>query len=375
MVFIKVIRKSAAIGLALLVLFILACTCYLLAMSENAQNTAATGDSYDWDSVIGGLFKTRNDCVLSGDFDTLKTIFLMDENTGQWAFENEILRSDYLHGWSEKQGVAFLSIKSKIKILRSKAVGRGYAFYLLSSNEYAYAYQDDMNTVNMFRFGTYHSIDIIPGAKEGTWVISREWYDDPMAKTFLSYDDVDEITQNITSHPPKDISDIDEKRLSAVAYADAYCGAASDGQNGYSYNKNYTNYNPLGGNCANFASQVLYEGGGFKKNLVWNYKDGKGSWAWIKAQGFRDYLVYGGKGSQIAKGKYENVYKYAYELLPGDMVVYAKKGKIAHVSIVTGLDSKGCPLVNSHNLDRYRVPWDIGWNTENITFYLIRVHY
>ena len=321
------------------------------------------------------MFKVRNECVLSRDFEALKSIYLTDERNGRWAYENELMRSEYLKSWSDKQGVKILGIDSYIKILTSKAVGRGYAFYVMASGEYRYSYLDDTKTVNVFRLGTYHSFDIIPGSVPGTWVISREWYDDPMANNFHTYKGLEEITQHILSASPKDLSDLNERRIAAVEYADMYCGAASDEQTGFSYNKKYTNYNSLGGDCANFASQVLFEGGGFKKNATWNYHNGKGSWAWIKTVGLKDYLIYNSKGSQISRGKYEDVYKHAYELLPGDMVIYARKGKIVHVSVVTGLDSKGCPLVNSHNLDRYRVPWDIGWNQDNITFYLIRVHY
>jgi len=57
-----------------------------------------------------------------------------------------------------------------------------------------------------------------------------------------------------------------------VEYADRYCGAAADEQYGYSYNKKYKNYNPLGGDCANFASQILYEGGKFKQTGAWRYE-------------------------------------------------------------------------------------------------------
>ncbi|WP_443662559.1 amidase domain-containing protein, partial [Clostridium sp.] len=31
------------------------------------------------------------------------------------------------------------------------------------------------------------------------------------------------------------------------------------------------------------------------------------------------------------------------------------------------------PLVNTHTIDRYRVPWDLGWGDKNINFYLIHV--
>jgi hypothetical protein len=56
-------------------------------------------------------------------------------------------------------------------------------------------------------------------------------------------------------------------------------------------------------------------------------------------------------------------------------VAYVKKGKVTHVSVVTGADSKGYPLVSCHNLDRYRVPWDIGWSSDKVKFFLLNVSY
>jgi ABC-type uncharacterized transport system permease subunit len=46
-----------------------------------------------------------------------------------------------------------------------------------------------------------------------------------------------------------------------------------------------------------------------------------------------------------------------------------------HIAVVTGADSKGYALVNCHNADRFKVPWDLGWSDKGITFRLIRVHY
>ncbi|MGO0943805.1 amidase domain-containing protein, partial [Clostridioides difficile] len=42
-----------------------------------------------------------------------------------------------------------------------------------------------------------------------------------------------------------------------------------------------------------------------------------------------------------------------------------KKGRITHVSTVTGLDSRGYPLVTCHNTDRMLVPWDLGWSDKS----------
>lgn len=372
---IKTVKKTTLIGYSLLVFFIITFSLLLWLTPEDSLETMADAEEPDWSRILDAMFTLRNNCVASGNTETLQSIFLTDERNGQWAYENEDFRSKYLVKWAAKQGVKFLDIRSKIKILRSKPVGRGYAFYLIASTEYTYTYPNDPDTINMFRIGGYHSMDLIPGDKDGEWIISREWYDDPMTKSFDTEIYTPEMTEFIAGHAPADFSGLSDARLATVHYADTYCGTASDGSNGYEYNPEYTNYNALGGNCANFASQALYEGGGFKKNQTWNYRAGKGSRAWVNAEGFKDYLLNSGRGSLIARGKYKDVYQSAFELRPGDMVAYAYKGDVTHISIVTGQDSKGYPLVNSHNLDRYRVPWDIGWNTNRYSFFLIRVNY
>ena len=38
------------------------------------------------------------------------------------------------------------------------------------------------------------------------------------------------------------------------------------------------------------------------------------------------------------------------------------QGDVDHFSVVVGYDNQGYPLVNSHTADRYRVPFDLGWD-------------
>lgn len=51
----------------------------------------------------------------------------------------------------------------------------------------------------------------------------------------------------------------------AIDYAHKYCGAAADEEHGMKFNPNYRDYNPEGGDCANFASQIMFESGRFKR--------------------------------------------------------------------------------------------------------------
>ncbi len=365
-------RKAGFIFCALLVLAVLA---GLLLGSPAAISTVSAGESARWEPVLQRFFDLRDAAVLTGDAETLQALYLTDERNGRWAYENELVRAKYMADWAEKQGVTFINIRSDLSLRSVKEVGRGYAFYLTASTLYEYTYDTNTDVINGFRLGTYHSIDLIPTDGAEGWVASREWYDDPVSGTFSQQGVTEEMTQYISAHEPADASGLSDRRIAAVAYADEYCGAASDGANEYRYNANYTNYNSEGGDCANFASQVLFEGGGFSKTSAWNYRAGKGSRAWVNAQAFRNYLTYSGRGSQIAKGKYADIYQSAYALQPGDVVAFVKKGKVTHVAVVTGRDSAGYPLVTCHNTDRNRVPFDIGWNYETTTFILIHVNY
>lgn len=374
MIVFRVVRKRAVL-ICIGCLLLLAVFSVLLLGNPAVIETLQSGYDAQWEGVLQRFFDMRNDAVLRGDAEALQAIYFTEERNGRWAYENELVRSAYLQDWAAKQGVTFLNIRSDIRLLSVKQVGRGYAFYMTASTLFEYAYQNSPDMVNSFRLGTYHSLDLIPAETEDEWIISREWYDDPLAGEFDADTVTDGMTQYIMSHAGADISGLSEQRLLAVAYADMYCGAASDGSNDYRYNSEYTNYNDLGGDCANFASQVLFEGGGFKKDSVWNYQAGKGSRAWLNAQAFKNYMLYSGRGSLIVSGKYKDIYQTAYTLRPGDIVAYAKKGKITHISVVTGLDSNGYPLVSCHNADRNRVPWDIGWHYGATTFFLIRVNY
>ncbi len=323
--------------------------------------------------IIEDIFATRNNAFLEGNTKTIESLYNKKTKLGTWAYEHQMKKMKYLHNWAEKQGINFSNITSEIKIRTVKENGNLISYNFLASTEYSYFYENAPDTENSFRTGTYHSMKL--ENHDGNWLIVKEWYTDPFADS-MDADNfkTEEFEKYILNSSPRDFSDLSKRRLSAVEYADRFCGAASIEEFGYSYNKKYRDYNPLGGDCANFASQILFEGGKFKKTGTWNYiKDGSKSW--VNAQAFKDFMVNSGRASVIAKGTYNQVFKASFKLLPGDFVAYEKKGKITHISVVTGADSKGYSLVNCHNTDRYRVPWDLGWNNKGIKFWLVRVHY
>lgn len=324
--------------------------------------------------AIEEIFKNRNQAILDGDLEFIQSIYDMNTKYGTWAFEYEQRKVKYLHNWAEKQGVKFVEIKPTIVIRRLRGGNGSYSTNLICSTEYRYSYENQPEAINISRIGTYHNLNLVN--KDGAWIITKEWYKDPFGDS-LNLDNIkaDDIRQYILSQPNRDQSTISDRRKKAVEYADMYCGAASEEQYGFKYNKKYRDYNPQGGDCANFASQILFEGGKFKKNGSWNSDKNGATGSWLNADKFKAYWVGSGRASVIAHGSYEKVYKASYKLLPGDFVAYEKKGDITHISMVTGADSKGYSLVSCHNSDRHRVPWDLGWSNKKIKYWLVRVHY
>ncbi|WP_330623538.1 amidase domain-containing protein [Romboutsia ilealis] len=326
--------------------------------------------------LLENLFDYRNKAILEQNEEILKELYDIEKKTGLWAYEHEVEKMKYLKNWSSKQGVTFNEIKTEVKIRKVKEKEKEDDLYGIICNvatDYSYSYENEKDVKNIFRIGTEHYLNV--KIKDNQYIITKEWYTDPFADS-LNLENIksDDIRSYILSQQKPDIQ-LTQEQEKAIDYAHRYCGVSTEDEYEFKFNKEYKNFNPDGGDCANFASQIMYESGRFKKNSIWNYDNRNGTKAWVNAQGFKNYILNSGRGSLISKGSYEETYKESYNLRPGDFVAYEKGGRITHVSTVTGVDSKGYPLVTCHNTDRLLVPWDLGWSNKAIRFHLIRVHY
>ena len=333
--------------------------------SNNDEHPKEISEQYT--ILLENLFDYRNKAILDKNENILKSIYDTDIKFGLWAYEQEVKKMKYLENWSSKQGVKFNDIKAKVRIKNL------YGIICDVSTEYKYSYENEPNKINMCRIGTYHYLHV--KIKDGNYIITKEWYTDPFADSLNLENIKSEDIKNYIINHEEIHPTLTKEQEKAIEYAHRYCGAAADEEYGLKFNPKYKDFNGDGGDCANFASQIMYESGRFKKNCIWNYEKGSATKAWVNAQGFKNYIINSGRGSYIAKGSYEEVYREAYNLRPGDFVGYEKKGRITHVSTVTGLDSKGYPLVTCHNTDRLLVPWDLGWSDKSIRFHLIKVNY
>ena len=342
---------------------------------KNKDMNKSQDISKEYELYLKDLFDYRNKAIMEHNEEILKGLYDTNIKFGLWAYEHEIKKMQYLKNWSDKQGVVFDEIDAKVKVNKMREREKNlYGIICTVCTKYKYYYENQPDIKNEFQIGTQHYLHV--RVKDDQYVITKEWYTDPFADS-LNLENINsaEIKNYLLAQNPVELN-LSDKQKKAVDYAHKYCGAATNVDDKiYLINPNYKDFNGDGGDCANFASQIMYESGTFSKNRTWNYEKGAATREWVNAQGFKNYLIYSGRGYYLAKGSYEEVYKEAYKLRPGDIVGYEKNGRITHVSTVTGLDSKGYPLVTCHNTDRLLVPWDLGWSDKAIKFHLIKVNY
>lgn len=134
-------------------------------------------------------------------------------------------------------------------------------------------------------------------------------------------------------------------RAAAVRYAEEWA---------FARNPKYLNFDELGGDCTNYASQCLYAGCGimnFTPVFGWYYIDGNRRTAsWTGVEYLADFLL-GNDGA----GPYGRVVAPS-ELELGDIVQLGdESGRFYHSPVVCGIEA-GEIFVAAHTYDRWMYP-------------------
>jgi hypothetical protein len=305
---------------------------------------------------------------------------------GRWALEHERAKLKYIQLWAQKRQVNITEVNETIRIPWLHLAGDNAELAVEQTLRLGYVYPGDP-AVNCFGIGTRHWMRLV--SKNGKWLIQQDFYTDGLGDNSLALDPIPAegaaaIKKNKKTAPPEVNPAGAYNRDKAVKYAGKYAGLAWGAGNNHLYNTRYRNYNDRGGDCTNFVSQCLgdQEGGGLPMDGSWFYdfKEGAGTQAWVRADIFGDWLVYSGHGRHLIRGTFPELNtpteKYPHgavrELRKGDVIGYGKKNHSAHMAIVTGYDSQGYPLVCSHNVDRYNCPWDMGYDRSTV-YHLYKV--
>ena len=135
---------------------------------------------------------------------------------------------------------------------------------------------------------------------------------------------------------------IEYNREKAVAYARRWA---------FSRNPNYYNFDRLGGDCTNFASQCLFAGVGIMNvtpDLGWFYYSLENrAAAWTGVEYFYNFLIRNHEGVGNGAGPYA-VEVAISDLQIGDFIQLGRgTGDFYHTPVVVGFQN-GIPLVAAH---------------------------
>lgn len=143
------------------------------------------------------------------------------------------------------------------------------------------------------------------------------------------------------------LSEIPYNREKAVSYAKEWA---------MSRNPEYYNFNGMGGDCTNFASQCVFAGCGimnYTKDIGWYYNspdDRTASWSGV------EYLYSFLVNNQSGVGP-SAVETSADQIQPGDLVQLGNGSRFYHTPVVVAVEKNGI-YVAAHTYDVYMKPLD-----------------
>ena len=138
----------------------------------------------------------------------------------------------------------------------------------------------------------------------------------------------------------------------------------------FSRNPAYYNFDNIGGDCTNFASQCLFAGSGvqnFTPDFGWYYQRvNRRAPAWTGVEYFYRFLVGNASSDGIGDGRgpfAEETDVSALEI--GDFVQFGRAaGDFYHTPMVVGF-SRGVPLLAAHTNDAFNRPLS-SWRYERL---------
>lgn len=359
------------------------------------------------EKFVGSLLEERRRSLLTGDAGPLESFYKVSTTGGLFGWENEKRRVSYLRRWAEARGIRILGTEGFVEIDHVAPEEPGGARYWLEITEhmrFTYAYAPESPLVALastgeagdgpapeegpqeVRFGS-RSVQVLEVVRSGeSWKIVTNWYCDPLG----TYWDPPTVPLSPEKEPPEKKQEAPflttasggsrYDRARAVDYAVRHSGVRSLEEGGR-YNLEYRVYSFPGGDCANFASQVL-TAGGLPEDGGWRYDRARdeGSTSWVRSESLVWHLLASGTGRCTFRGRFSDLFededgtprfaRIRRLLSEGDIVAYEKGGEIVHVAVVVDFDPLGYPLVASHTADRLFFPFDLGWTDSTVMWFI-----
>lgn len=339
-----------------------------------------TVDQKGYAAILTKLVQAEDTATLSGNSAALKRLFLPGRSAAVRAEEQAEQRLAYLRDWSRARGIRLVRVH--VRLLTGPITVTGpdtVRIYAADSAQYFYRHLTGNTALAWFGLGVYHWYVI--GRYEGRWYIASDTFIDPLNQdTRLSGAAHPAVIRVLPAERPH--LPVSPGAQKAIRYAETYCGAAPGCGNDNRYNPQFADYNWRGGDCTNFISQVLHAGGFPETDTwAWNARSHEGTVAWLNAPALVRYFQHVGRMTLFAEGTMPALLRGSGKtsaaikrLRPGDLIAYWEGGRVVHMAIVVGYDVDGYPVVVSHSADRFREPWDLGWD-RTTRFLFFHVHY
>ena len=289
---------------------------------------------------------------------------------------NNALRAERVREMESRLDIAVLDADVTARIDRDRTARNPDGTWTLYVYEWTYYDYDDLSDgeggLDVSGFGTWH---ILTAAErpDGAFAILSDEYDE---SDILGIDTLSEQSrreleeraalESIADETPVKASASGETAAllsysyypeydveKAVAYSETYWE---------NYNPAYANFNPYGGDCANFTSQSISAGGmpqvvgSAYGNDGWYYTTSTNrSATWTGTTNLRSWMT-DNRGRLVANVSTAT----KKEIFAGSPVFYSTNDgeSFRHAVLCVGVNSAGNPIINSHNTDRYHELWN-----------------
>ena len=331
-----------------------------------------TGELTIEDVVINEQLQDEIDTYLNSKLDLSVTTMSVRAINLSEVEQNQISRAEGFQKLEERCSSEFTNVEidSEVREILEQSEDE-LTLQVYEWTTISYLASEDAETEDVMGYGIDHEMTF---AKEnGTYELVYDSFDERLITGVCSSDYAaleNEVEPEIVTPNEMIRADVESAAVmstraaynvnAAINYANQYCGITTknysdddgesvSGNNTSAYNSAYTYY--IGADCANFVSQCLYAGG-LQQDSTWKV----GIYAWINAKGLVNYLTaYKGFPSYDVSSNGANIY-------PGNPVYWINSNSSSasgHQMICTGYNSKGEPVLNGHNSDMFRVPYDI----------------
>lgn len=331
-------------------------------------------------NTLTGLVQKEDIATMTGNVNQLKQLFVPGNATAQNVLGSAKQRLKYLQNWQTARGIHLDHVHVHLRTGTVKYLGDNtYRIYAVVSERFRYHHLKGNQQPSWFGLGVYHWYVI--SRHQGHWFIKNDIFIDPLNQDTRLGGGAHPATIHVQFQGSDKI--LAKGSKSAISYAKTYCGAAPGCQNHERYNPRYYDFNWQGGDCTNFISQVLHAGGfPMTSTWAWNFPMGDGTKAWVNAHSLAHYLVASGRATLYAHGTLKQLLTPLAPgqptplsaIRPGDLIGYYERGRMVHFGLVVGFDPDGYPVIISHSADRYREPFDLGWD-RSTRYFLYHPHY